>query len=46
MVRGRTERALRERLQAGEGILKVAKTVGVGTSVVQRIKAAMALSGA
>jgi DNA invertase Pin-like site-specific DNA recombinase len=37
-----TEDAIRGRLEAGEGVLKVAKAVGVGTSVVQRIKASMA----
>lgn len=37
-----TERAVRARLTAGAGILKVARELGVGSSVVQRIKAEMA----
>ncbi len=37
-----TEHAIRDHLSAGTGILKVAKTVGVGVSTVQRIKLAMA----
>ena len=41
-VPAKVERAIRQRLQAGEGMLKVAKAVGVGTSVVQRVKAEMA----
>ena len=41
-VPAKVERAIRQRLQAGEGMLKVAKAVGVGTSVVQRLKAEMA----
>ena len=45
-VAGRTERAVQERLKAGEGILKVAKGVGVGVSTVQRIKAEMPLQPA
>ena len=36
------EAAVRERLAAGMGILKVAREVGVGTGTVQRIKAEMA----
>ena len=32
---------IRERLAAGEGILKVGRSLGVGTSVVQRIKIEM-----
>jgi hypothetical protein len=34
--------AIRTRLAAGAGILKTAKALGVGTSVVQRIKATLA----
>lgn len=40
-VAPKVEAAIQARLLAGEGILKVAKGVGVGTSVVQRIKAEM-----
>ena len=40
-VPAKVERAIRQRLQAGEGMLKVAKAVGVGTSVVQRVKTEM-----
>jgi DNA invertase Pin-like site-specific DNA recombinase len=40
-VAGKVERAIRERLTAGEGMLKVAKGLGVGVSTVQRIKAEM-----
>jgi DNA invertase Pin-like site-specific DNA recombinase len=36
------EDAIRARLEAGEGMLKVARALGVGTSTVQRVKAAMA----
>jgi DNA invertase Pin-like site-specific DNA recombinase len=36
-----TQERVRERLAAGMGILKVAKTVGVGVSAVQRIKGSM-----
>jgi DNA invertase Pin-like site-specific DNA recombinase len=39
-VSGKVEEAIRERLKAGKGILKVAKELGIGTSVVQRVKAA------
>jgi DNA invertase Pin-like site-specific DNA recombinase len=35
------EQRIRERLAAGMGILRVAKTVGVGVSAVQRIKGSM-----
>jgi DNA invertase Pin-like site-specific DNA recombinase len=35
------EKRIREHLQAGSGILKVAREVGVGTGTVQRIKDAM-----
>jgi DNA invertase Pin-like site-specific DNA recombinase len=41
MVSGKTEAAIRVRLEAGEGMLKVAKAVGVGTGTVQRVKAGM-----
>jgi DNA invertase Pin-like site-specific DNA recombinase len=41
MVSGKTEAAIRARLATGEGMLKVAKTLGVGTGTVQRVKAAM-----
>lgn len=36
------ERAIRDHLSAGHGILKTAKLAGVGSGTVQRIKAAMA----
>lgn len=39
-----TEQAISARLKAGKGILKVAREVGVGTSVVQRVKAAQEVS--
>ena len=39
-VSRKVEEAIRERLKAGKGVLKVAREVGVGTSVVQRVKAA------
>lgn len=42
MVGGEAEAAVRARLGAGEGILKVAKGLGLGTSTVQRIKREMA----
>jgi len=32
---------MRKRLAAGDGMLKVAKTLGVGVSTVQRIRAEM-----
>ena len=38
----KTEAAIRARLVAGEGMLKVAKGLRVGTGTVQRIKAEMA----
>jgi DNA invertase Pin-like site-specific DNA recombinase len=41
-VKGKVEQAIRERLVAGEGMLKVARGLGVGTSTVQRVKAEMA----
>jgi DNA invertase Pin-like site-specific DNA recombinase len=34
----KVENAIRTRLAAGEGVLKVAKGLGVGVSTVQRIK--------
>lgn len=40
-----TEQRIRECLAAGVGILKVAKTVGVGVSAVQRIKGALGRVG-
>lgn len=36
-----TEAAIRARLEAGEGIVKVGKALGVGTSTVQRVRASM-----
>jgi hypothetical protein len=42
MVSAKVEAAIRARLVAGEGMLKVAKGVGVGTGTVQGVKAAMA----
>ena len=44
-VAGKVERAIREHLAAGMGILKVAKLVGVGVSTVQRIKAEVQADG-
>ena len=38
----KTEAAIRARLATGEGMLKVARALGVGTGTVQRIKAEMA----
>jgi DNA invertase Pin-like site-specific DNA recombinase len=43
-LRGKTEQAIRERLASGQGVLKVAKVVGVGTSTVQRVKAGCCIS--
>jgi hypothetical protein len=40
-VSTKTEGAMRKRLAAGDGMLKVAKTLGVGVSTVQRIRAEM-----
>jgi hypothetical protein len=40
-VTGKVERAIRARLESGEGMLKVAKALGVGTGTVQRVKAEM-----
>ena len=45
-VTGKVERAIRARLRTGEGMLKVAKALGVGTGTVQRVKAEMASPGA
>jgi DNA invertase Pin-like site-specific DNA recombinase len=42
-VAGKIEDAIRVHLEAGEGVLKVARTVGVGTSTVQRVKAEIAV---
>jgi hypothetical protein len=39
-INGETERAIPAALATGKGIRKVARECGVGTSVVQRIKAA------
>jgi DNA invertase Pin-like site-specific DNA recombinase len=41
-VAGSVEDAIRARLAAGEGMNKVAKALGVGTSTVQRVKATLA----
>ncbi len=38
-VSARKERAIRASLEAGSGVLRTAKECGVGTSVVQRVKA-------
>ncbi len=40
-VGGDVETAVRERLAAGVGILKIGRELGIGTSAVQRIKSAM-----
>jgi len=45
-VATKTEEAIREKLATGMGQLKVAKTLGVGVSTVQRVKAGMAGAGA
>ena len=45
-VAGAVEAAIAARLATGEGILKVARTLGVGTSTVQRVKRAMVEAGA
>jgi hypothetical protein len=37
------EKAIREHLSAGNGILKVAAMVGVGSGTVQRVKREMAV---
>ena len=41
-VGNKTEAAIRARLATREGMLKVARVLGVGTGTVQRIKAEMA----
>jgi DNA invertase Pin-like site-specific DNA recombinase len=43
-VSAKGEAAIKERLAAGVGILKTARTVGVGSGTVQRIKAELAAS--
>lgn len=40
-VSAKTERAIRDQLATGVGILKVARTLGVGVSTVTRVKSAM-----
>jgi DNA invertase Pin-like site-specific DNA recombinase len=45
-ISAEVEAEIKARLDAGEGMLKVAKACGCGTSTVQRIKAAMAGAGA
>jgi DNA invertase Pin-like site-specific DNA recombinase len=40
-VSAKVEAAIQARLAAGAGILKTARALGVGSSVVQRVKAAM-----
>ena len=44
-VARKTEHAITERLGAGQGVLKVARGLGVGVSTVQRVKAEMAATG-
>jgi hypothetical protein len=44
-VSGRKEDAIRARLTAGDGMLRVAKSLGVGVSTVQRVKAEMPAMG-
>jgi DNA invertase Pin-like site-specific DNA recombinase len=41
-IGGKVEDAIRQQLDAGHGILKVARIVGVGSGTVQRIKREMA----
>jgi DNA invertase Pin-like site-specific DNA recombinase len=38
------EQAIRDRLVTGEGVLKVAKGLGIGTGTVQRVKAGLAVA--
>jgi hypothetical protein len=38
-VSAKLEDAIKQRLMAGDGMLKTAKALGVGSSVVQRVKA-------
>jgi hypothetical protein len=40
-VAGKKEAVIRARLTAGDGMLKLARTLGVGVSTVQRVKAEM-----
>jgi hypothetical protein len=40
-VSAKTEAAIRARLDAGDGILKTARGLGVGSGTVQRVKRAM-----
>jgi hypothetical protein len=40
-VSGKTEAAIRARLASGEGMVKVAKTLGVGVSTVVRVRREM-----
>jgi DNA invertase Pin-like site-specific DNA recombinase len=40
-ISSKTEAAIRQRLDAGDGILKVARGLGVGSGTVQRVKRAM-----
>lgn len=42
-VSGKKEAAIRARLTAGDGILKVARILGMGVSTVQRVKAEMSV---
>jgi DNA invertase Pin-like site-specific DNA recombinase len=44
-VGGKKEAAIRTRLAAGDGMLRVAKALGVGVSTVQRVKAEMPAVG-
>src|ERR1700678_1497734 len=46
MVGRKVEDAIRGRLSAGDGMLKVSKALGVGVSTVQRVKAEMSAAGA
>ena len=43
-VATKTEQAIRDRLAVGEGMLKVAKALGVGVSTVQGVRAGMGAS--
>jgi DNA invertase Pin-like site-specific DNA recombinase len=40
-VKAKVENAIRDRLAAGDGMVKVAKALGVGVSTVQRVRGAM-----
>ncbi len=42
-VKAKVETAIRDRLSAGDGMLKIAKTLGVGVSTVQRVRGSMLL---